>query len=41
MSVPEIKPEDVIGREAKHITYVADQYGKAHDAHFVKEVLHL
>uniref|UniRef100_A0AB39CCL2 Nucleic acid binding protein n=1 Tax=Pseudomonas phage RVTF4 TaxID=3236931 RepID=A0AB39CCL2_9VIRU len=41
MSIPEFKPEDVIGREAKHITYVADQFGKAHDAHFVKEVVHL
>jgi hypothetical protein len=32
--------EDIIGREAKHITYVPDQYGKRHDAHFVKEIIH-
>jgi len=41
MSTIEFSPEDVIGREAKHITYVPDQFGKQHDAHFVKEVLHL
>lgn len=41
MSNPEFNPADVIGREAKHITYVEDQFGKAHDAHFVKEVLHM
>lgn len=31
----------VIGIEAKHITYVPDQFGKKHDAHYVKEVIHL
>ena len=41
MSTIEFNPEDVIGREAKHITYVPDQFGKQHDAHFVKEVIHL
>lgn len=41
MSTVDYKPEDVIGREAKHITWVPDQFGKMHDAHFVKEVIHL
>lgn len=41
MSKLEINPADVLGREAKHITYVPDQFGKPHDAHFVKEILHM
>lgn len=41
MSTVDYKPEDVIGREAKHITWVPDQFGRMHDAHFVKEVIHL
>jgi hypothetical protein len=36
-----IDPEQVLGREAKHITYVRDQFGKSHDALFVKEWIHL
>jgi DNA polymerase elongation subunit (family B) len=32
---------DVLGIEAKHITYVTDQYGKYDDAHVVKEIIHL
>ena len=35
------KPEDVIGVEAKHITYVTDQSTRKHDMHVVKEVVHL
>ena len=41
MSVLDYNPEDVVGREAKNITWVPDQFGKMHDAHFVKEVIHL
>lgn len=41
MSTVDYSPEDVIGLEAKNITYVPDQFGKKHDAHFVKEVTHL
>jgi hypothetical protein len=33
--------EDIKGYEAKHITYVTDQFGRQHDAHFVKEIIHL
>lgn len=39
--IEKINPEDVVGREAKHITYVRDQNGKLHDALFVKEWVHL
>lgn len=40
MTTPERNKEDIIGREAKHITYVPSQFGKRHDAHFVKEIVH-
>lgn len=36
-----ITKDDVIGIEPKHITYVVDQNGGAHDMLLVKEVIHL
>ncbi len=33
--------EDIIGVEAKHITYVTDRNHRKHDLHVVKEVVHL
>ncbi|AEH03509.1 DNA polymerase [Pseudomonas phage PhiPA3] len=41
MSDLQFTKEDVVGIEAKHITYVTDQTGRRHDAHVVKEIIHL
>jgi hypothetical protein len=41
MSAKDYNPQDVLGLEAKHITYVVDQQGGNHDALIVKEVVHL
>lgn len=40
MSKPPFNPEDLVGIEPKHVTYVTDQTGSNHDALFVKEVYH-
>lgn len=37
---PKFNPEDVLGIEAKHITYVTEKGGR-NDIHVVKEVVHL
>lgn len=36
-----IKPEDILGIECKHITYVKHQFGEQKDMLFVKELIHL
>lgn len=41
MTTSKISKEDVIGIEAKHITYVPDQTGGNHDVLVVKEIIHL
>jgi len=41
MDRPNIKREDVLGIEPKHITYVLDQKDGQHDCLVVKEVIHL
>lgn len=41
MKKPNIRKEDILGREPKHITYVPEQNGGAHDLLVAKEILHL
>lgn len=39
--VREFTKDEVVGIEAKHITYVTNQNGKSNDLHVVKEIVHL
>ena len=39
--VREFTKDEVVGIEAKHITYVTNQNGKSNDLHVVKEIFHL
>ena len=39
--IKSFEKDDVVGIEAKHITYIADPNGSQHDLHVVKEIVHL